>query len=172
MTQTKAPLEIHLAGPEHLPEIARLARRIWYQCYPGIIPTEQIEYMLARMYATEALARDLAAGVSYYRLRKGPDRTPIGFAACGPGETDDAAWLHKLYVLAEHHGFGAGRALIQRACADARRAGHPAIRLRVNRGNTRAIRAYERCGFTVLETRCTDIGGGFVMDDYVMQRGL
>ncbi|SFM65941.1 Ribosomal protein S18 acetylase RimI [Ectothiorhodospira mobilis] len=168
---TRTPFEIHIATQDHLSEIAYLARRIWHQCYPGIISREQIEYMLARMYSEPTLARDLAQGVTYYRLLHG--ERPAGFAACGPDACGHGqAWLHKLYVLAEHQGRGAGRALIERACADAAAAGHRLMLLRVNRENTRAIRAYQRCGFSLRETRCDDIGGGFVMDDYILQRRL
>ncbi|MBK1692556.1 GNAT family N-acetyltransferase [Ectothiorhodospira mobilis] len=168
---TRIPFQIHVATQDHLPEITDLARRIWHQCYPGIISQEQIDYMLAHMYSEPTLARDLAQGVTYYRLLCG--ERAAGFAAAGPDACGNGeAWLHKLYVLEEHQGRGAGRALIEQACADAAAAGHHLMRLRVNRENTRAIRAYERCGFAIRETRCDDIGGGFVMDDYIMQRRL
>jgi ribosomal protein S18 acetylase RimI-like enzyme len=44
--------------------------------------------------------------------------------------------------------------------------------LQVNRGNTQAIRAYEKYGFRIVESRVFDIGGGFVMDDHVMEKRL
>lgn len=168
---TRTPFEIQVARHDHLAEIAHLAREIWNQCYPGIISRGQIDYMLAHMYSAGTLAQDLDQGVTYYRLLHG--ERPTGFAACGPDACGNGeAWLHKLYVLKTHQGQGAGRALIERACADAAGAGHRLICLRVNRGNTRAIRAYERCGFVIRETRCDDIGNGYVMDDYIMQRPL
>ena len=44
--------------------------------------------------------------------------------------------------------------------------------LQVNRGNRDAIAAYQRYGFVIREARVFDIGGGFVMDDYVMEAPL
>ena len=43
-----------------------------------------------------------------------------------------------------------------------------ALVLNVNKRNTAAIAAYRRNGFAVREEVVVDIGGGFVMDDYVM----
>ena len=44
------------------------------------------------------------------------------------------------------------------------------LQLRVNKANASAIRAYCRAGFTFVEDVCTDIGNGFVMDDYRLER--
>ena len=44
--------------------------------------------------------------------------------------------------------------------------------LRVNRQNQPAIDAYLRYGFTVATLIVEDIGGGYVMDDYVMMKEL
>jgi RimJ/RimL family protein N-acetyltransferase len=46
------------------------------------------------------------------------------------------------------------------------------LELRVKRQNRKAIRAYERAGFVVIQTLVTDIGSGFVMDDFLMRLGL
>ena len=43
------------------------------------------------------------------------------------------------------------------------------IWLTVNRRNERAIGAYRRTGFREVRAQVTDIGGGYVMDDYVME---
>jgi ribosomal protein S18 acetylase RimI-like enzyme len=42
------------------------------------------------------------------------------------------------------------------------------VSLCVNKKNQKAIRAYERAGFTIAEAVIGDIGGGFVTDDYRM----
>ena len=46
------------------------------------------------------------------------------------------------------------------------------LQLRVNKANATAIRAYQRFGFAIIEDICTDIGSGFVMDDYRMELAL
>ncbi len=50
-----------------------------------------------------------------------------------------------------------------------REVGARTIWLTVNRRNERAIGAYRRAGFREVRAQVTDIGGGYVMDDYVME---
>ena len=44
--------------------------------------------------------------------------------------------------------------------------------LNVNKGNVRAIAFYQKRGFGVIKSVVLDVGGGFVMDDYVMGKEL
>jgi ribosomal protein S18 acetylase RimI-like enzyme len=44
--------------------------------------------------------------------------------------------------------------------------------LSVNKRNTKAITAYQRNGFVIADSVVTDIGDGFVMDDYIMTKDL
>jgi RimJ/RimL family protein N-acetyltransferase len=46
------------------------------------------------------------------------------------------------------------------------------LQLRVNKANAPAIRAYLRAGFVFLDDVCSDIGSGFVMDDFRMEKAL
>jgi ribosomal protein S18 acetylase RimI-like enzyme len=41
--------------------------------------------------------------------------------------------------------------------------------LAVNKHNAQAIAAYRKNGFRVADAVVKDIGGGFVMDDYIME---
>ena len=151
--------------------VRRLADIIWRQHYPGIITDAQIEYMLARGYAPEALARFLSDdGAGLAIVRVGGD--PAGFAAwCRPDQPATTK-LDKLYVLPSLHGHGLGRALLGRVEAAARRDGARTLILNVNKRNAKAIAAYEAWGFATREPVVVDIGGGFVMDDYVMAKTL
>ena len=159
------------AGEADLPALAELAGVIWRACYPGIISEEQIEFMLARMYDQATLREELRAqGVHFYRLLA--DGRFGGFASFGPTNTPGVMKLHKLYLLPELQSRGLGRRMLEHCAAEARRLGAQRLILAVNKRNARAIAAYTRNGFAVAEAVVNDIGGGFVMDDYIMAKDL
>jgi RimJ/RimL family protein N-acetyltransferase len=151
-----------------IPAVADLARRIWRGYYPGIISPAQIEYMLERMYSMDQIRDELSSGTIYEIAES--DGEPVGYLSLTPHAATSSAKLNKLYLLPELHGRGLGGLMLDRvrqlaASVHARR-----LRLQVNKNNARAIRAYERAGFHQAGTVCDDIGGGFVMDDLVMER--
>jgi len=151
--------------------VQRLAHAIWHAHYPSMLSREQIDYMLARGYSDEALAAfvmDPARGLALAE----DDGEPVGFAAWYPPDEPATLKLDKLYVVPRLHGSGIGRILIEHVAEVARAAGCRTLILNVNRNNTGAVRAYERCGFAICETGDFPIGNGFVMADYVMARPL
>lgn len=163
-----APIRIEPARIEHLAEIAELAGVIWRAHYPGIISSAQIEHMLARMYDVEAMTRELDNGVVYDRLLVNGELR--GFSSYGPVRDTAELKLHKLYIHpgSQHQGFGG--LLLRRVEEVTRARGFHHLILAVNKQNTQAIAAYRKHGFTIRESVVADIGGGFVMDDYVMAK--
>ncbi len=154
-----------------LPAISGLAGIVWRACYPGIITRAQIDYMLARMYALDVLRDEIRSqGIRYDLLLV--DGKPAGFSSCGPTAEPGVIKLHKLYLLPELHGRGLGSRLMQHVEREVRTLGGRRLILTVNKRNARAIAAYRRNGFGIAESVVTDIGGGFVMDDYVMAKDL
>jgi GNAT superfamily N-acetyltransferase len=165
------PLNILPAGEADLPALAELAGVIWRASYPGIISREQIEFMLAHMYGPETLRDEiLTQGIHFYRLLL--NQRFCGFASLGPTQAAGVMKLHKLYLMPDLHGRGYGSRLLTHCAAEARRLGARRLILAVNKGNARAIAAYQRNGFAVAESVVTDIGNGFVMDDYIMGKDL
>ena len=92
----------------------------------------------------------------------------MGF--CGYEPIGRELKLHKLYLEVSEHGRGLGSQMLKHVEDQARRRGLPTVVLGVNRGNAKAIRAYERNGYRVRQELKTDIGGGFVMDDFIMEK--
>ncbi|MGZ6123369.1 MAG: N-acetyltransferase family protein [Myxococcales bacterium] len=159
---------IRRASDAELPTIAALAGRIWRAHYPSILSPEQIEYMLRWMYDVRQLRRDVERGVVYELLFDG-DR-PLGF--CGYEELRGELKLHKLYLEVEEHGRGLGTMLLRHVEQETIRRGLSKVVLGVNRFNEKAIRAYQRNGYRIREPLRTEIGGGFVMDDWIMEKPL
>jgi diamine N-acetyltransferase len=164
-------IQILPAADADLPAISTLAGEIWRECYVGVISAEQIEYMLRWMYNVSTMIREKREGVRYDKVLVAG--ALAGFAAWGPAPSDPAVCkLHKLYVLASVRGRGVGSHALRHVMTGAAKAGFSKLVLNVNKNNTRAIAAYKRNGFLVLREVCDPIGGGFVMDDFVMGRKL
>jgi ribosomal protein S18 acetylase RimI-like enzyme len=159
------------ASETDLPAIARLAGEIWRAHYPGIISTDQIEYMLAKMYSLETLREEICLrAIRYERLLAGEEMA--GFAAFGPTEQPELFKLHKIYLHPAWQGRGLGSLLLRHCEREARKLGANRLLLTVNKQNTKAMAVYQRNGFAITDSVRTDIGGGFVMDDYVMAKEL
>jgi ribosomal protein S18 acetylase RimI-like enzyme len=164
-------IAIARARRDELPAVQRLAGIIWRAHYPGIITHAQIEYMLERGYSLAALETFLGAADRGLELAR-VDGELAGFAAWYLTDDRSEAKLDKLYVLQSQQRRGLGGLLISRACELARAAGARVLILNVNKNNAQAIRAYGKRGFALREAVVVDIGGGFVMDDYVMAKPL
>ena len=147
--------------------VIALAGVIWREHYPGIISMEQIDYMLAQRYTPAVICAQLQSADAWWDKALLGDRL-IGFAQYEryPG----AMKLDKLYLHRDYRRQGYGARLLAHVEAAARARGLPAVRLNVNKHNAKSIAAYRNSGYAVIETVVADIGGGFVMDDYVMEK--
>lgn len=162
-------LTFHTAAEEDIPTLRALAGRIWRESYAKMISPAQMAYMLAWMYSAETIRRELSEGVLWEIVRL--DGDDIGYLSVTFG-ADGVAKLHKLYLLPELQGKGHGQAVLAHVFALASEQEMREVRLQVNKQNVRAQRAYERYGFGRMEEAVFDIGGGYVMDDYIMARAV
>ena len=147
--------------------LVALAREIWYAHYPAIIGTAQIEYMLGQRYSPGTVRAELRQGGLWWdTLRVGEEMA--GFASYLLTQAAGEMKLDKLYVHPRYQRHGYGARMIERACGVARSTGCDRLVLAVNRNNRSAIGAYLKHGFHIADAAVKDIGGGFVMDDYIM----
>lgn len=164
------PLLLRPALETDVPRIHGLAHQIWHACYADLLSVAQRNYMLAWMYAPHKLAAEIRRGVNY-RIAEW-DGEPVGYLAWEPLGDGETAHLHKLYLQPECHGRGWGQRMLGEVLTAAATAGLRVLELRVNKGNARALRAYQRAGFVQTGEVATDIGGGFVMDDFILHRPI
>jgi len=170
LARPAASLAIRSASEAEIPALRALAERVWRVSYAEMLTPAQIDYMLAWMYAPETIAREMAEGVIWETAWLGGER--VGFHSCTPDATEQRLKLNKLYVLPEQQGLGLGQQLLARVHALAAQHGMRQVWLQVNKQNARAIRTYERNGYLVERSAVFDIGGGFVMDDFIMTRAI
>lgn len=165
-----APVHIAPLVPEDAERVSALAREIWLAHYPDIIGIEQIEYMLRQRYDPAIIRAELQRDDLWWdKLLLGDDIMAFSsYFLSGPGEMK----LDKLYVRQESQRHGYGGMLIDRTCRVAQERGCLRLVLAVNKHNRNAIAAYRKYGFEVRDTAVKDIGGGFVMDDYLMEKRL
>jgi ribosomal protein S18 acetylase RimI-like enzyme len=159
---------IAVTTEEHREIIASLAREIWTEHYTPIIGREQVHYMLDRFQSPNALAEQIKAGALYFLMKEDDEFT--GYISVQPKGNE--LFLSKIYVRSSRRGKGHGRKAVRFAESLARERGLLKITLTVNKNNVNAIRAYEKMGFRNAGPIVQDIGGGFVMDDYIMEKAL
>ena len=150
--------------------VADLAREIWTEHYVRIVGWPQIDYMLDKFQSVSAIARQTAEGYCYYLLLDG--MLPIGYFALVPDADRSTALLSKLYVRKEERGRGLGKAMVaylEQLCRDW---SISTLWLTVNKNNANSIAWYEHVGFLNRGPIVQDIGGGFVMDDYRMEKAV
>jgi GNAT superfamily N-acetyltransferase len=155
--------------PQQIDVIARLAHEIWYEYYVPLIGRAQVDYMVEKFQSSGAMQQQLREGYEYFTIER--DGRPIGYCAVQPQPADSALFLSKLYLLRDARGGGTGRVCMEFIEQLARRRGLKLLWLTVNKGNP-AVNAYERLGFRIAANLVMDIGGGFVMDDYRMEKAL
>jgi len=143
--------------------IQRLAKSIWNDHYPGILTQEQIDYMLNKMYSTNAIQEQLNAGQKFYLVQL--QAAAIGYISISIIK-DKVAMLHKFYLAATAQRKGIGEKTFAHLTQLLPSVNQ--IELTVNRQNYKAINFYFKLGFNIKEVADFDIGSGYVMNDFVM----
>ena len=147
-------------------EVAALAKEIWHEHYDELLGVEQVDYMTDKLQSKEALKEQIKDGYEYYIIKdEGKSTGYIGIHQ----EDTPRLFLSKLYIRKEFRGKGlSSRAFefMEKLC---RERGLKSIWLTVNKYNSGSIAVYEHRGFKTFDSQVTDIGGGYVMDDYFME---
>jgi len=105
-------------------------------------------------------------GVEFILVYEGDH--PAGFAAFSRIQPEIYK-LHKIYVLPSQQGKGTGRFIIDGLIKTMKQNGATTLQLNVNRHNN-AKMFYEKLGFLVIREEDVDIGNGYFMNDYVMEK--
>ena len=146
--------------------LAQVASEVWREAFKGIVPDDQIEYMLDRFQSYEAMRRQIdEEGYTYLMIKEGSK--VVGYAGYAP--RGDRLFLSKIYILREYRHQGRTSAVFDHLREVARALGLRAVYLTVNRGNENSVKVYEHEGFEIIDSQDNPIGDGFVMNDFIME---
>ena len=161
-------LSIRNTTTADIPLIRELTFKVWPQTYAAILSKEQVDYMLEMMYSEVSLQKQMADGCRFIIVYN--EAQPVGFASYQ--EIKSSVFkLHKIYVLTSQQGKGTGRFLIDYIISDIQQQGATSLQLQVSRKN-KARDFYEKLLFTVIDEKDFDIGNGYFMRDYIMEKKL
>ena len=146
--------------------IAGLAKIIWNDHYVSIIGKDQVNYMLNKYQTPKAINAQINDD-SYEYFLIIADELTVGYIGIIPRHNE--MFLSKFYILDSERGKGIGHAGLEFLRARCKASGTDFITLTVNKNNVDAILAYEKMGFEKYGEVESDIGSGYVMDDYLMR---
>lgn len=156
---------------ENFTSIRAIATAVWPIAYGPILSEPQLDYMMQMMYSIPSLQLQANEKKHRFILAK-EEETVLGFASYEFNyRKKPKTKIHKIYVLSYQQGKGIGKELINFIVNEAKERHQKGLILNVNKKNT-AIRFYESIGFTISHEEVIDIGNGFVMDDFVMEKTI
>ena len=158
---------IEVTDQRQIDIVASLAKKIWTECYTPIIGRDQVEYMLGTFQSKDAISVQIhTEGCRYFLIEE--DGAYVGYL--GVQSKDKELFLSKICIEAFRRGKGIGRKSVQFLEHLASLRNLNKISLTVNKNNLQSIKAYEKMGFTNLGSVVQDIGNGFIMDDFKMEK--
>jgi diamine N-acetyltransferase len=158
-----------VSSQQEIEQVAALAEEIWHEHYEPIIGSKQVDYMIEKFQSVPAMQEQMEKeGYEYYSMI-----TSDGLAGYFAFRKEpEALFLSKLYIAKSYRGRGYARKAMDYMEDYCRTHFLTSIWLTVNRYNTNSIERYERIGFHKIRTQIADIGEGYVMDDYIMEKRL
>ncbi|AUD01610.1 GNAT family N-acetyltransferase [Spirosoma pollinicola] len=166
-------ITITKAAEQDLPIIRDIAYQTWPTTFGEILSPAQISYMLEMMYSPEALRTQVIEKKHVFLIAQDTDSNePLGYVSYElTYKGQPLTKIHKIYMLPASQGKGVGRSLINQVATIAVQHKNTRLGLNVNRYN-KAVQFYERMGFSVVDHEDIDIGDGYLMEDFVMEKPL
>lgn len=149
--------------------IQEIIYKTWPITYGKILSKEQLDYMLDLIYSDQALNDQFKKKEQLFYLIS-EDEANLGLIGIEHNYKGQAVTkIHKIYLLPETQGKGIGKKVVAEIEKLALENHSKALSLNVNRFNS-ALNFYEKIGFKIIDEVNIDIGNGFFMEDYVMEK--
>jgi ribosomal protein S18 acetylase RimI-like enzyme len=149
--------------------IQDVANKTWPATYGEILSKEQLDYMMDLIYSEESLIKQIQKQEQLFYIAY-DETSVLAFIAIEHNYKNEAVTrIHKIYILPEAQGKGIGKSLIDAVQKFANENNSTSLSLNVNRFN-KALAFYQKLGFEIIAEENIEIGNGYLMEDYVMEK--
>ena len=154
---------------QSIEKFAILTSSIWHEYWTCILSNEQIDYMVEKFQSAKAITEQIKNEnyIYFYILYNNETAGYIGVS-----KKSEYLFLSKLYMKKNFRHKGIGTQAFEFIKGFGRKNNYKTIQLTVNKNNKNTIDAYIKWNFKIIDSVVTDIGNGFVMDDYIMEYDL
>jgi len=147
--------------------INSIAGDVMHEAFDKITAEGQIDYMINLYLTPEAMKRNTSEKEYTYKLIYFNGEAAGFFAYC-PAKRfqpsfEEGTFLSKLYIKK----FARGKKVTSNLLASLNRP----VYLTVKRDDVHSVNIFKHYGFKIAQSVTADIGGGFVMDDFLMVHG-
>lgn len=146
--------------------VSQVSIEIFKDHYIPILGQEQVDYMIGLFHTPSAIKRQMREGGNYYLVFD--NSFPCGYFCTE--KHGQRIFLSKLYLHKDHRGQGTGTRMLKKILEQSEK--EVAIYLMVNKHNDSSLGFYIHEGFKKIGEITTDIGCGYVMDDYIMEKRI
>lgn len=152
---------------DDIKKISLKAEEIWREHFTSIIGEKQVDYMLSLFLSLEAIEK--AINEDHYEFYEICYKDEfIGFFSIK--KETNRLFLSKLYIEKKYRGNGYARITLNYIEQLAKEYDLNNIWLTCNKYNNHTLAVYKKMGFTIFDEAVNDIGQGYVMDDYYLEK--
>lgn len=149
-------------------ELSKMAERIWKYHYSPIIGKDAVNYMIKTYQSEDAISKQINDGFKYYFINF--DNNNVGYTAYKAQKDNKKLFLSKLYLEEEFRGKGLSRKTLNFLVDKCKESNLESIHLFCNVNNLDSINAYKKLGFEIKDLLHVDVGCGYYMDDYMLEK--
>jgi len=157
---------IKKVSPDDITNIVELAKVIWIEHYEPIISRAQIDYMLAQFQSISAISQQISQGYEYFKVVE--NEQILGYFSI-QDRAEKSLFISKFYLHKKARGQGIGKKMLSFINDLAKERDCETLDLTVNKKNP-AYKIYLSLGFVNQAKAQFDIGGGFIMDDFLLSK--
>ena len=151
---------------DQLKEVADIAQVIWHEYFPFLLSKDQIDYMVEKFQSYDAMVEQVEKqNYIYYQIQF--NESLVGYIAVAVEQ--ECLFLSKFYIQKEARNKGISTKAFHTILEITKELGKDKIRLTCNKYNTNSLDVYKHWGFEIVDSVVTDIGQGYVMDDYILE---